>query len=93
MPALEGTDTEQQVFNMVGKPYNVILFNDESHSMDEVVNQIRKATGYEMEKAMQIMLAAHASGRAVVITTGKERAEHVSVVLEEIRLGTKIEEA
>jgi ATP-dependent Clp protease adapter protein ClpS len=89
------TNTELQTGTIsditLGNPYNVILFNDEDHSMDEVVNQIRKATGYDPIKATVIMMQAHTSGRAVVWTGHKERAEHISAVLEEIRLGTKVE--
>lgn len=75
----------------LGKPYNVILFNDEDHSMDEVVSQIMKATGYDPIKATAIMMEAHTKGRAIVWTGHQERAEHISSVLEEIRLGTKVE--
>lgn len=77
--------------NIIGRPYNVVLFNDETHSMEEVVAQITKATGCSPQRAEQIMMQAHATGRAIVITAGLERCEHVSSVLEEIRLGTKIE--
>lgn len=77
----------------LGRPYNVILFNDEHHSMDEVVSQIMKATGYDPIKATAIMMEAHANDRAVVWTGHQERAEHISAVLEEIKLGTKVEPA
>lgn len=77
----------------LGKPHNVILFNDEEHSMEEVVFQIMKAAGHSAEKATTIMLQAHSTGRAIVWTGGLERCEHISAILEEIRLGTKIEPA
>jgi len=77
----------------LGKPYKVILFNDDNHSMDEVVNQIMEATGYGRQQATAIMLEAHNTGRAVVWVGGLERCEHISSILEEIRLGTKIEPA
>ncbi len=87
--ALLETDTT----TIIGKPYNVILFNDNTHDMMEVVNQIMKATGCNQGKALLIMLEAHATGRAIAYTGGKERCEHVESVLAEIRLGTKIEQA
>lgn len=77
----------------LGQPHKVILFNDDHHSMDEVVSQIMKATGYAPQTAFQVMMEAHKTGRAVVWTGHKERCEHIADVLEEIRLGTKVEPA
>jgi ATP-dependent Clp protease adapter protein ClpS len=77
----------------LGKPHNVVLFNDDTHSMDEVAAQIIKAISCGMERAVQIMLEAHKTGRAIVFSGHKERCEHVASVLEEIRLSTKIEQA
>lgn len=75
----------------LGTPYNVILFNDEDHTMDEVMDQIMKAITCSREQAAFIMFEAHFTGRAIVWTGHRERAEHISSVLEEIRLGTKVE--
>ncbi len=87
-PTIEtGTTTDINL----GKPYNVILFNDKHHSMNEVVSQIMKATGCSPQNAASIMMEAHNTGRAVVWTGHKERCEHIANVLEEIRLGTKVE--
>lgn len=78
---------------IIGRPHNVILFNDENHSMDEVVTQIQKATGCGVRQAVTVMMEAHNNGRAIVFSGGLERCEHVEAVLNEIRLGTKIEQA
>ena len=75
----------------IGKPYNVILFNDEGHSMVEVIVQIMKAIHCDDATAEGIMFEAHKSGRAIVYTGHLEKCELVSSILEEIRLGTKIE--
>ncbi len=77
----------------LGKPYNVILFNDNNHAMDEVAVQIIKAIKCSTERAIQIMKEAHNTGRAIVYTGHLERCEHVANILEEIRLGTKVEPA
>ena len=77
----------------LGKVHKVILFNDEAHSMDEVVTQICKAINCDSNQATMIMFEAHKTGRAVVYTGHLERCEHVESVLAEIKLGTKIEEA
>lgn len=56
-------------------PYNVILENDDHHSMDFVVDVLRKVFSYPMEKSFQMMLVAHETGCAVVWTGPKEVAE------------------
>lgn len=77
----------------LGKLHKVLLFNDELHSMEEVVAQIMLAIHCGQGTAFAYMMEAHNTGRAVVFTGGLERCELVSSVLEEIRLGTKIEPA
>lgn len=56
-------------------PYNVILDNDDHHSCEFVVDVLRKALGYAPERAFELMMLAHTSGRAVVWTAPKEVAE------------------
>jgi len=87
------TSTIDQVStgNIIGNPHNVVLFNDEHHSMEEVAAQIMRAISCDSMRAAAIMLEAHSKGRAIVFTGGLERCELVSSILEEIRLGTKIE--
>ena len=75
----------------ISKPYNVILFNDEAHSMVEVVTQIQKAINCDEQTATSLMLEAHTSGRAIIFTGHLEKAELVASILEEIRLGVKVE--
>jgi ATP-dependent Clp protease adapter protein ClpS len=88
-----GTITDTDNATSLGKPYNVILFNDENHDMMEVAAQIIKAIHCSPEAALKIMMEAHTTGRAIVITAGLERCELVESILSEIRLGTKIEQA
>jgi ATP-dependent Clp protease adaptor protein ClpS len=56
-------------------PYNLILANDEDHSMEFVVGVLRKILGIPNERAVALMLEAHTSGRAVIWTGPKEVAE------------------
>jgi len=95
MPTLPTPEkgTVSEIENALSKPYNCILFNDENHSQEEVSSQIIKAIHCDPGKAEMIMLEAHVTGRAVVITASFERCEHVSAVLSEIKLGTKVEPA
>lgn len=70
---LPGTEEETQTRRV--PPYNVILENDDYHSMEFVINVLGKALGYSAERAYQLMMEAHNSGRAVVWTGPKEVAE------------------
>jgi ATP-dependent Clp protease adaptor protein ClpS len=56
-------------------PYNVILENDDYHSMDFVVDVLLKVLGCTMRRALLLMLQAHTAGRAVIWTGSKEGAE------------------
>jgi ATP-dependent Clp protease adaptor protein ClpS len=58
-------------------PYNVILFNDDYNEMLYVVAVLlRTINRLSRREAEQIMLTAHLTGSAVVVTCPKETAEH-----------------
>ena len=56
-------------------PYNVILLNDDHHSMEFVVETLCRVLGCAVERAVQFMMEAHESGRAIIWTGSKEVAE------------------
>src|SRR5215204_274191 len=56
-------------------PYHVILLNDDHHSMEFVIDVLSKVLGCSMERAVQLMMEAHSSGRAVIWTGPREVAE------------------
>ncbi|MEM0983352.1 MAG: ATP-dependent Clp protease adaptor ClpS [Planctomycetota bacterium] len=56
-------------------PYKVLLHNDDHNDMLDVVETICTLTPHRREQAIEIMLAAHTRGRALVLVTHKERAE------------------
>lgn len=56
-------------------PYNVVLENDDYHSHTFVVSVLCKALGHSIDRAYQLMLQAHQTGRAIVWTAPKEVAE------------------
>jgi ATP-dependent Clp protease adaptor protein ClpS len=56
-------------------PYHVIIANDDHHSMEFVIEVLRKVLGVTIERATQLMLEAHTTGRAVIWTGPKEVAE------------------
>jgi len=56
-------------------PYNVILLNDDHHSGEFVMGVLCKVLGCPIERAYQLMLEAHTSGRSIIWTGTKEVAE------------------
>ncbi len=69
----------------------VILFNDEWHTFDEVIEQIIKATKCSRERAEELTFEVHHKGKAVVYDGDIPECLKVSAVLEEIALHTQIE--
>ncbi len=75
----------------LGNPWQVVLFNDEVHSFDEVILQIQKATGYALEKAADITLRVHHNGKAIAYIGDKVPCEKVAAILGQIKLTTSVE--
>ncbi|KAK9765319.1 E3 ubiquitin-protein ligase ubr1, partial [Basidiobolus ranarum] len=71
--------------------YACILWNDESHNFDEVIAQIREATGGSTREATKIANKANSHGRAIVeISTDVERLIHIATSLFSIGLHVTI---
>lgn len=75
----------------VGLPAKVILFNDDYHTFDEVIEQLIKAIGCSYDKAEALTWEVHLKGKAVVFVGEISECLRVSSVLEEIALNTQIE--
>src|SRR5689334_8783212 len=56
-------------------PYNVLLHNDDDHSMEFVVEVLCKVLGCNATRAVGLMLQAHSTGCSVIWTGPKEGAE------------------
>jgi ATP-dependent Clp protease adaptor protein ClpS len=67
-------------------PYIVILYNDDYHDMEQVASQLQRATGYDWERCVRIMLEAHTRGRAIAFTGSQTECERVAQILRQIRL-------
>ena len=100
MPQHEGTITTTETGNFVEQlwevlpPYSVILHNDDVHAMDFVVAALLKSVEpLGKEDAISIMLEAHNTGRAVVITCPLEHAELYRDRIRSFNLGVTIEKA
>ena len=83
---------ERDKSNLNG-PYIVILYNDDYHDMDEVVMQLQKATGYDIQRCVTIMLEAHASSRAIAYSGSEEECERCARILRQIRLQVETDRA
>lgn len=68
------------------REFAVTLYNDEDHSMDEVVGQLMKALQCTPLRAQRLMLEAHTKGQAVVAIAGKPKANRIATVLRQIDL-------
>jgi ATP-dependent Clp protease adaptor protein ClpS len=55
--------------------YHVILWDDNDHSYDYVIDMMQDLFAHPIEKGMQIAKEVDASGRAICLTTTKEHAE------------------
>jgi ATP-dependent Clp protease adaptor protein ClpS len=84
---------EPEVIDSIGTDLSskVILFNDEWHTFDEVINQIIKATGCSDDNAEKLTLEVHTKGKACVYNGELSECLKVSGILEEIALHTQIE--
>ena len=56
-------------------PYNVILLNDDDHTYAYVIEMLKAVFAHPAERGMQLAEEVDARGRAIVLTTHKERAE------------------
>ena len=55
--------------------YNVILWNDDDHSYEYVIEMMRKLFGHDEVRGFQIADTVHRTGKAIVLTTTLEHAE------------------
>lgn len=74
----------------VKTPWRLILYNDEEHSFDEVINQLIKALGCSVSHAEEITWKVHSDGKALVYEGTFEECLKINDVLQEIELLTEI---
>lgn len=68
----------------------LILFNS-SHLWDDVIVQLKKATGFDILHCEQVALIAHTKGKAVVKSGRLNELNVINNILKEIDLITSIE--
>jgi ATP-dependent Clp protease adapter protein ClpS len=78
-------------FPYIIEPWNVVLINDDWHSLDDVIMQLIKATGCSVKEATDLVWEAEQRGEAVCFAGEKKRCEFVGHVLDEIELRFRLE--
>ena len=56
-------------------PYHVVILNDEEHSFEYVIELLTKLFAHPLATAEELTLRIHHTGRAIVLTTHREKAE------------------
>lgn len=56
-------------------PFHVVLLNDEDHTMEYVVEMLRRVFQLKLPQAIELMWQVHRTGQAIVWTGSKEVAE------------------
>lgn len=83
--AVETEDEES-----VETPWKLILYDDDIHTFEEVINQLIKALGCSVDKATEITFKVHNDGKALVFEGAFEECLKINSVLKEIQLITEI---
>jgi ATP-dependent Clp protease adaptor protein ClpS len=56
-------------------PYHVVLFDDDDHTFDYVIRMLQTLFGYPPERGKRHADEVNNTGRTILCTTSKERAE------------------
>jgi len=86
-PEVEVLEKEEEE---IDTPWRVILFDDNIHTFDEVINQLIKALGCSRTKAEELTYKVHYDGKAMVFEGSFEECLKINSVLQEIQLITEI---
>lgn len=86
----EQTAGKEEVLESVTTPWRLILYNDEIHTFDEVIYQLRKATGCGIQEAERMTWQVHTEGKTTVHEGEFEECLRIDSVLKEIQLVTEI---
>ncbi len=74
----------------IDTPWRLILYDDDIHTFDEVINQLKKALGCSHTKAEELTFKVHNEGKATVFEGSFEECLKRNSVLQEIQLVTEI---
>lgn len=90
-----GTETanhvEEQLLTEV--PWAVVVLNDPVNLLEYVTWVLAKVFGYPKERALRLTMEAHQTGRSIVWSGARERAEFFAQQLQALQLSAIIEKA
>jgi ATP-dependent Clp protease adaptor protein ClpS len=69
------TKTDQTTQTRRQPPYHVVILNDAEHTLDSVIDLLTKIFRHSLSTAQELTWRIHSTGRAIVYTTHKEKAE------------------
>jgi ATP-dependent Clp protease adaptor protein ClpS len=92
MPGLDELSDIRLGFDLTG-PWIVILYNDDWHSVDEVIDIVQQATGCSLDDAVTITYRVHNEGRAICFSGSKEECDKVAAIIATIRLQVETDRA
>ncbi|MFQ5543561.1 MAG: ATP-dependent Clp protease adaptor ClpS [Nitrospiria bacterium] len=72
------------------KPWQVTIFDDDVHTIDEVIFQVQKATGVSLEVAFEVTMEVHTQGQSICYAGILEKCEQVASILREISLSVEV---
>ena len=84
-------ETETEVRTHLAPPWKVIVHDDPVTLMSYVTRVFMKVFGYTEHKAKRLMMEVHNSGRSVVWTGAREKAEIYAQKLQGYHLRTSLE--
>lgn len=88
-PEVEILEQEEEE-EAVDTPWRLILYDDDIHTFDEVINQLIKALGCSKAIAEKLTYKVHNEGKATVFEGSFEECLKINSVLQEIQLVTEI---
>jgi ATP-dependent Clp protease adaptor protein ClpS len=68
-------ETATETLTRTARPWNVVVHDDPITLMNYVTKVFMDVFGYPQHKAQRLMMEVHKTGRSVVWTGGRERAE------------------
>jgi ATP-dependent Clp protease adaptor protein ClpS len=75
LPDLKKKQTPDKAKPKKQPPYAVVVFNDEQHTFEYVIETFSKVFGYPPEKSYQLAWQIHRDGRGIVWSGTRELAE------------------
>jgi ATP-dependent Clp protease adapter protein ClpS len=84
-------ETEEKSEAKQAPPARVILYNDDWHTFDDVIQQLMKAIHCSAAEGEAHAWKVHTEGRDIVFEGAREDCERVAGILREIRLQVEVD--